>query len=113
VFGRIALVGDAAFVVRPHAGADTTKAALDAACLADALSVHGVDEGLSHYQREQLRFGRSLIALCRYEGDHLSGQIKRRAGHNEPERQWDPERVLSGYVTRSAEVARVYAQRAG
>ena len=47
VFGRVALVGDAAFVLRPHAGAGTTKAALDAACLADALSAHGLDEGLS------------------------------------------------------------------
>ena len=35
VFGRVALAGDAAFVARPHAGAGTTKAALDAACLAD------------------------------------------------------------------------------
>ncbi|MGA7788132.1 MAG: FAD-dependent monooxygenase, partial [Xanthobacteraceae bacterium] len=29
-FGRVALAGDAAFVARPHAGAGTTKAALDA-----------------------------------------------------------------------------------
>ncbi len=35
VFGRVALAGDAAFVARPHAGAGTTKAALDAACLAE------------------------------------------------------------------------------
>ena len=38
VFGRVALAGDAAFVARPHAGAGTTKAALDAACLADSIA---------------------------------------------------------------------------
>ncbi|HEY6993490.1 MAG TPA: FAD-dependent monooxygenase, partial [Xanthobacteraceae bacterium] len=31
VFGRVALLGDAAFVARPHVGAGVTKAALDAA----------------------------------------------------------------------------------
>ena len=38
VFGRVALLGDAAFVARPHVGAGVTKAALDAASLADAVS---------------------------------------------------------------------------
>src|SRR5580692_1065563 len=37
VFGRVPLAGDAAFVARPHAGAGTTKAALDAATLAHCL----------------------------------------------------------------------------
>src|SRR5262249_5090919 len=38
VFGRVALLGDAAFVARPHVGAGVTKAALDAAALADAVA---------------------------------------------------------------------------
>src|SRR5262245_10524964 len=37
-FGRVALLGDAAFVARPHVGAGVTKAALDAASLAAAVS---------------------------------------------------------------------------
>ncbi len=36
-FGRVCLLGDAAFVVRPHAAAGTAKAAADAWALADAL----------------------------------------------------------------------------
>ena len=36
-FGRAVLVGDAAFVARPHVGAGTTKAAIDAASLADSI----------------------------------------------------------------------------
>jgi len=38
IFGRVALLGDAAFVARPHAVAGVTKAALDARCLADSLN---------------------------------------------------------------------------
>ncbi len=33
-FGRVALVGDAAFVIRPHVGGGVVKAAEDAAALA-------------------------------------------------------------------------------
>ena len=35
VFGRVALLGDAAFLARPHPGAGTTKCAMDAEHLAD------------------------------------------------------------------------------
>src|SRR6185436_17246921 len=61
VFGRVALLGDAAFLARPHPGAGTTKAALDAATLADAIAAHGIDAGLAHYQRLQGAFGSSLV----------------------------------------------------
>ena len=37
IVGRIALLGDAAFVARPHVGMGTTKAAGDARVLADHL----------------------------------------------------------------------------
>ena len=37
-FGRVAILGDAAFVARPHVGAGVAKAAEDALALADALA---------------------------------------------------------------------------
>ena len=40
IVGRVALVGDAAFVARPHVGMGTTKAAGDARALADHLARH-------------------------------------------------------------------------
>ena len=113
VFGRVVLIGDAAFVIRPHAGAGTTKAGLDAACLADALAEEGLEAGLARYEREQLRFGRGLIALGRYEGDHLTAQTKPREQQSAAEQQWDAESVLNAHVTRSQEVGRVYAARVG
>ena len=107
VFGRVALVGDAAFVVRPHAGAGTTKAGLDASCLADALAAHGLAQGLAYYERAQMRFGRGLIALGRHEGDYLSAQVTAKTA---AERQWDVEGVLNAHVTRSIELGRVYRE---
>jgi 2-polyprenyl-6-methoxyphenol hydroxylase-like FAD-dependent oxidoreductase len=75
---RIALLGDAAFVARPHVGAGVTKAALDAASLADALSAHGDDlaAALARYDREQRRFGRGLVELSREEGAYISAHLK-------------------------------------
>jgi 2-polyprenyl-6-methoxyphenol hydroxylase-like FAD-dependent oxidoreductase len=51
VFSRVALLGDAAFVARPHVGAGVTKAALDATCLATAIAGHAgdLDAALAHY----------------------------------------------------------------
>jgi 2-polyprenyl-6-methoxyphenol hydroxylase-like FAD-dependent oxidoreductase len=82
VFGspvpRVALLGDAAFVARPHVGAGVTKAALDAASLADALLAHGDDlaAALARYDREQTRFGRGLVEVAREEGAYISAQLK-------------------------------------
>ena len=42
-FGRVALTGDAAFAVRPHAAAGTAKACADAWALRDALRDAGGD----------------------------------------------------------------------
>jgi len=63
VFDRVVLLGDAAFVARPHTGAGAGKAAADALALARALKRHGtrVDEGLGAWQREQLPANRRLV----------------------------------------------------
>jgi len=62
VFGRLCLLGDAAFVVRPHTAGATAKAARDAAVLATALKRAGrnIDAGLSSFQDMQLEYGRDI-----------------------------------------------------
>jgi 2-polyprenyl-6-methoxyphenol hydroxylase-like FAD-dependent oxidoreductase len=62
VFGRVCLLGDAAFVVRPHT-AGATKAARDAATLARALKRAGgnADAGLSGFEEMQIGFGQRLV----------------------------------------------------
>ena len=70
-FGRICLLGDAAFAVRPHAAAGTAKAAEDGWILAEELTRSGGDvpAALAAWERRQLELGRSLLARCRDIGD--------------------------------------------
>lgn len=58
-FGRVALVGDAAFVPRPHTAAGVSKGASNAIALADALASHDHDvtAALQNWEEEQLRLG--------------------------------------------------------
>lgn len=61
-FNRIALVGDAAFIPRPHTAAGVSKAAANALALADALITqnHDVKKALDEWETEQLRLGMHL-----------------------------------------------------
>jgi len=68
-FGRVALIGDAAFVARPHVGAGVVKAAQDALALMRALE--GADDiaaALKQMEATQLAFGRRIIARARELG---------------------------------------------
>lgn len=71
VFGRACLVGDAAFVVRPHTAGAAAKAAKDATVLATALrrAKSNIDAGLRSFEEMQLEYGQSMtnygIALGR------------------------------------------------
>jgi 2-polyprenyl-6-methoxyphenol hydroxylase-like FAD-dependent oxidoreductase len=96
VFGRVALLGDAAFVARPHAGLGVTKAALDARCLADALTATGgdVDAALARYACERLRFGSWLVARSRSMGTCLIAQARPNGEIDTSELHHDPRRAL-------------------
>ncbi len=113
VFGRVVLLGDAAFVARPHVGAGVTKAALDAQSLSDALRASGADlnAGLARYQREQLSFGRALVALSREEGAYLSAQLKPRAQRKGDELHRDVEGLVYTHNARNAKIQRLVANR--
>ncbi|MBX9661524.1 MAG: hypothetical protein K2X00_23440 [Nitrospiraceae bacterium] len=62
VFGRACLLGDAAFVVRPHTAGATAKAARDAMLLASVLlhAPDDVDAALQVFQDTQLRYGNEI-----------------------------------------------------
>lgn len=70
-FGRVCLAGDAAFAVRPHAGAGTAKASADGWELAARLRAHpgDVDAALAAWETSQLAVGRALLERCREIGD--------------------------------------------
>jgi 2-polyprenyl-6-methoxyphenol hydroxylase-like FAD-dependent oxidoreductase len=72
VWGRAVLMGDAAFIARPHVAAGIAKAALDAACLADRLAgADDIDAALGEYERERLAWGRALVEYSRYLGTFI------------------------------------------
>jgi 2,6-dihydroxypyridine 3-monooxygenase len=70
-FGRICLIGDAAFAVRPHAAAGTAKAAADGWALAEELTktAGNVPAALRRWEKRQLTLGQDLLARCRAIGD--------------------------------------------
>lgn len=71
-FGRIALLGDAAFVARPHVGAGVAKAAGDAAALVAALGENDdVPAALAQYEGIRLPEGRRMVQRARHLGAYL------------------------------------------
>jgi 2,6-dihydroxypyridine 3-monooxygenase len=69
-FGRVCLIGDAAFTARPHAGAGTAKTAADAWALADAVRANGdAQAALAAWEPAQLALGRQLVARARELGE--------------------------------------------
>jgi 2-polyprenyl-6-methoxyphenol hydroxylase-like FAD-dependent oxidoreductase len=75
VFGRVLLLGDAAFVPRPHTAGSTAKAAANALALAQSLQRQDmpIDQRLREWETLQLRAGRSMTDWGRQMGDRIMG----------------------------------------
>jgi 2-polyprenyl-6-methoxyphenol hydroxylase-like FAD-dependent oxidoreductase len=112
-FGRVALIGDAAFVVRPHVGAGATKAAIDATMLAECLGRAGKDvaDGLARFESVQLPFGRDMVALSRQQGAYLSAQLKPVAQRRGGELRRDIAALLHAHGNRSDQIGDIVAAR--
>lgn len=75
-FGRVALLGDAAFVARPHCGMGVTKAAGDAVALLKALTEHGdVTHALKAYETPRVDFGVFIVNHARALGAYMQAQL--------------------------------------
>jgi len=70
-FGRVAIVGDAAFVARPHVAAGVAKAADDAAALVGALAHDDVAPALRRFEAARVPVGRRIIERARHLGAYL------------------------------------------
>jgi 2-polyprenyl-6-methoxyphenol hydroxylase-like FAD-dependent oxidoreductase len=76
-FDRIALMGDASFVARPHIGMGVTKAADDARALSDAIRSHGATpQALQAYQAQRLHEGQLAVQRAQWLGAYMQSQIK-------------------------------------
>ncbi|GAA3774667.1 FAD binding domain-containing protein [Plantactinospora mayteni] len=79
-FGRVALIGDAAFAARPHAAAGTAKAAADAWALAEALSAEpDVPRALAAWEPARLALGNELL-----------GRVAEMGARSQFTNTWDP-----------------------
>jgi 2-polyprenyl-6-methoxyphenol hydroxylase-like FAD-dependent oxidoreductase len=77
VFGRVAMVGDAAANARPHMGFGVAKAGGDAQALAHALRDHeDVDTALEAYDAERQPIGNTIVLHSRKLGTHMGVNLK-------------------------------------
>ena len=80
-FGRIVLMGDAAFVARPHVGMGVTKAAQDATILAASIEQYGVTATAAEaYAAQRLPAGKAVVARGRKLGRYLEHHAAEKNG---------------------------------
>jgi 2-polyprenyl-6-methoxyphenol hydroxylase-like FAD-dependent oxidoreductase len=93
-FGRVAIIGDAAFVARPHVAAGVAKAADDAATLTAALDLDEVEPALRRFEAQRLPVGRRIIERARHLGAYLQA-TQTAAERERSQRHSIPEAVLA------------------
>jgi 2-polyprenyl-6-methoxyphenol hydroxylase-like FAD-dependent oxidoreductase len=99
-FGRVAILGDAAFVARPHVGAGVAKGAEDALALADALArADDVAAALRQFEAMRLPAGERIIARARRLGAYVQADLKTEAERAYAAQHRAPEAVLSETAT--------------
>ena len=109
--GRVALLGDAAFVARPHVGMGVTKAALDAQSLAQAIAAMPGDlaGALARYDSERRLFGTRVVARSRRLGAYIEAQLKPPKLRTAEECDQRPEVVLREIGAKLANISELAA----
>jgi len=94
---RTVILGDAAFVARPHVGMGVTKAAADAAALVDALQAHptNLQAALAQFESARLAFGSAVVRRARHLGSYMQAQIATPEERSMAERHRTPEAVMA------------------
>jgi 2-polyprenyl-6-methoxyphenol hydroxylase-like FAD-dependent oxidoreductase len=106
--GAVALIGDAAFVARPHVGAGVYKAVGDAHALAHAMGDGGdIAASLRRFEAERLPIGRRTVAFGRYLGsclrDEFESETERQAAaHHRSPRGMIEETARLAFLDRAA-----------
>lgn len=83
--GRIALLGDAAFVARPHVGMGVAKAGDDAVALAGCIAQHGATAAaLSAYDALRQPTGNAVVQRARQLGAYLEARQRGGSAQRDP-----------------------------
>lgn len=77
VHGNVVIIGDAAFVARPHVGMGVTKAAIDGQFLAQCLADNADQtQALDRFNQQRHAEGQFIIERARKLGAYMQAQIK-------------------------------------
>jgi len=94
--GRVALIGDAAFLARPHVAAGVTKAAEDAMALASALQADDdFEAALARFERARIPINRRVLDRGRDLGACLQPRPATPEVRRKVERHHTPEAVMT------------------
>jgi 2-polyprenyl-6-methoxyphenol hydroxylase-like FAD-dependent oxidoreductase len=95
-FGRVAILGDAAFVARPHVGAGVAKAADDAMTLVQALAESAnIAAALWRFEATRVPAGERIIARARHLGAYVQADFKSEEERRYAAQHQEPEAVLN------------------
>jgi len=94
--GRIAIIGDAAFVARPHCGAGVSKAADDAASLTTALNtIQLIEDAINDFSAERIKAGKAAVAWAAHLGSYFQMD---RTGHRRADFSPDRPPISPEYI---------------
>ncbi|MFA6264385.1 MAG: FAD binding domain-containing protein [Pseudolabrys sp.] len=94
---RIAILGDAAFVARPHIGMGVTKAAGDAAALADSIAANpgNLAAALASFDEKRLPFGAAVVRRARDLGTYMQAHFSTDEERQLAERHRSPKAIMA------------------
>jgi 2-polyprenyl-6-methoxyphenol hydroxylase-like FAD-dependent oxidoreductase len=94
--GRVATIGDAAFVARPHCGAGVSKAADDAASLTQALRTNArIDDAISVFSAERAKAGSAAVKWAAHLGSYFQMD---NSGHRRADFDADRPPISHAYI---------------
>lgn len=98
--GRCCLIGDAAFVIRPHVGAGVVKVAQDAEAMARCVgAADDIVTGLKTYEAERHQFGLRLLRHVRRLGSYIRREFDNPAQRAKAMTFAEPQAVMAETAT--------------
>jgi 2-polyprenyl-6-methoxyphenol hydroxylase-like FAD-dependent oxidoreductase len=109
-FGRVALIGDAAALARPHIGMGVSKAASDAVVLSECLADTNipVPEALARFNASRLPIGERTVRRGRDLGAYMLPHTR----EDEADISWEQFHSIHGILTHTASSAFLRAEAA-
>ena len=94
-YGNVAIIGDAAFVARPHCGMGVTKAVSDGCALADALAeCASIPQALARFEAQRMVEGRRAVDLSRQLGAYMQAQTRTDGERAQAEKYRTPHAII-------------------